>query len=56
MSRDCAIYRTPLGCYENLIRPDLFIYSSRRSELLFLLIQWSENDNCLACKVWEGSA
>ena len=31
MTRGCAIYRTPLGCYENLIRSDLFIYSSRRS-------------------------
>ena len=30
-TRVCAIYRTPLGCYENLIRSDLFIYSSRRS-------------------------
>ena len=25
----CAIYRTPLGRYENLIRSDLFSYSSR---------------------------
>ena len=30
-TRVCAIYRTPLGCYENLIRSDLFIYPSRRS-------------------------
>ena len=27
-----ANYRTPLDCYENLIRSDLFSYSSRRSE------------------------
>ena len=26
-------YKTPLGCYENLIGSDLFIYSSHRSEL-----------------------
>ena len=30
-TRVCAIYRTPFGCYENLIRSDLFIYSSCRS-------------------------
>ena len=30
-TRVCAIHRTPLGCYENLIRSDLFIHSSRRS-------------------------
>ena len=30
-TRVCAIYRTPLGCYESLIRSDLFIYSSCRS-------------------------
>ena len=31
-TRVCAIFRTPFGCYENLIRSDLCIYSSRRSE------------------------
>ena len=30
-TRVCGIYRTSLGSYENLIRSDLFIYSSRRS-------------------------
>ena len=30
-TRACAIYRTPLGCYENPIRSDLFIYPSHRS-------------------------
>ena len=30
-TRVCAIYKTPLGCYENLIRSDLFIYSSFKS-------------------------
>ena len=30
-TRVCAIYRTPFGCYENLIRSDLFINSTRRS-------------------------
>ena len=30
-TRVCAFYRTPFGCYENLIRSDLFIYSSRMS-------------------------
>ena len=30
-TRVWAIYRTPLGCYENLIRSDLFVYPSRRS-------------------------
>ena len=30
-TRVCTIYRTPLGCYENLIISDLFIYPSRRS-------------------------
>ena len=23
-------------------------------DLAFLLIQWSENDNCLVCKIWGG--
>ena len=31
-TRVCAIYRTPLGCYEYLIRSDLFIFSSLRSD------------------------
>ena len=35
----CAIYRTPLGCYERLIRSDLFIYSSRRNVVSSLNIQ-----------------
>ena len=30
-TRVCAFYRAPFGCYENLIRSDLFIYSSCRS-------------------------
>ena len=29
-TRVCAIYRTPLCCYVNLIRSDLFIYPSRK--------------------------
>ena len=29
-NRVCAINRTSLGCYENLIRSDLFIYPSHR--------------------------
>ena len=33
-TRVCAIYRTPLGCYENLIRSDLFIYHSHRGVLI----------------------
>ena len=36
-TRVCAIYRTPLGCYENLIRSDLFIYPSSRSVLTLAL-------------------
>ena len=40
MTRVCAIYRTILGCYENLIRFDLFIYFSRRSDksILFSIL------------------
>ena len=33
-----AIKRTLLGCYENLIRSDLYIYPSRRSAHLFLYL------------------
>ena len=49
-TRVCAIYRTPLGCYENLIRSDLFIYPSGRSadiilqHCLKIFASWCQND------------
>ena len=45
-TRVCAIYRTALGCYENLIRSDLYIYSSRRS---FYLQQTTSADDIFRC-------
>ena len=40
-TRVCAIYRTPLGCYEILIKSDLFIYSSRRSVKTVLYLKYN---------------
>ena len=37
-TRFCVIYRSPLGCYEKLIRSDLFIYSSRRSVHIYIKV------------------
>ena len=42
-TRVCAIYRTPLGFYENLIRSDLFIYSNRRSDRKFSLFYFKSS-------------
>ena len=37
-TRVCAIYRTPLGCFENLIRADIFIYPCPMSELTNVIL------------------
>ena len=49
----CALYRTLLSCYANLIRSDLFIYSSRRSVIVFpykIILSNSRHERKTTCE------